>query len=97
MYDNLQSSDLTKINYSMYLIVKSLYHIIEMCKIKLHFDILFLFEKVAIFLSPKPGSNKIFNFAHLYYMYDNLQTNQTNLLTYMYNYYDYLHLFKKNL
>ena len=46
--------DLTKINCSIYLIIKSLYHIIEMCKIKY-----FICDRVA---------NKIFNLTHLYYI-----------------------------
>ena len=48
--------DLTKINCSIYLIVKSLYHIIDICKIKY-----FICNKFIV-------ANKIFNLAHIYYM-----------------------------
>ena len=46
--------DLTKINCSIYLIVKSLYHIIEMCKIKY-----FICDPVSVTKKLRPLQAKI--------------------------------------
>ena len=60
--------DLIKINCSINLIVKSLYHIIEMYKIK-NFDILFLLKEVAILISLKLNFKISFRLKNFFLIY----------------------------